>query len=59
MKSTSGNPEFIQGSLFEGNTFTLHSNPEIAFSALQQIQRLRAKNKKKDAASILKEWILS
>ena len=59
MKSTSGHPEFIQGSLFEGYTFSLSRSPEIAFSALQQIQRLRAKNKRKDAASILKEWILS
>ena len=58
MENKSRSPEFIQGSFFEDGQFFSGGTPKIAFTALRQIQRLRAKNKKKDALSILKEWII-
>ena len=57
MKRNFGASDFIQLDLFEANTI-FENNPQIAFSALQQIQSLRAKNQKQDASSVLKEWIL-
>ena len=59
MENKSRSPEFIQGSFFEDGQLSSGGTPKIiAFTALRQIQRLRAKNKKKDALSILKEWII-
>tara|TARA_Y100001968_G_scaffold305572_1_gene321558 strand:- start:55 stop:231 length:177 start_codon:yes stop_codon:yes gene_type:complete len=58
MENKSKSPEFIQGSFFEDGQFFSEGKPKIAFSALRQIQRLRAKNNKKDALSILKEWMI-
>ena len=58
MKGKSESPEFIQGSFFDQHARPFEINPEIAFAALQQIQRLRASNKKKDAISIIEEWII-
>ena len=57
MKANFKSSEFVQGDLFDQSNF-FQKKPEIAFSALQQIQTLRAKSQKKDASSILKEWVL-
>tara|TARA_B100000700_G_C14362982_1_gene542342 strand:- start:301 stop:477 length:177 start_codon:yes stop_codon:yes gene_type:complete len=58
MKGKSESPEFIQGNFFEGWTFSIDNSPDIAFSALKQIQSLRAKNKLNEATAMLEEWVL-
>ena len=58
MKEKFESSEFIQGNLFNGNIKASDKYAQIAFPAIQQIQRLRSENRKEDALSIFKEWIL-
>ena len=58
MKEKFESSEFIQGNLFSKNILPSDKYAQIAFPAIQQIQRLRSENRKEDALSIIKEWIL-
>ena len=58
MKEKPESSEFTQGNLFDENIKPSDKYTQIAFPAIQQIQRLRYENRKEDALSIIKEWIL-
>tara|TARA_Y100001968_G_scaffold102580_1_gene92514 strand:+ start:801 stop:992 length:192 start_codon:yes stop_codon:yes gene_type:complete len=59
MGSKSESSKYIQGSLFSIGMMPTENNPEIAFSALKQIHRLRARNRNMDAQSIFQEWVIA